>query len=127
MKMPEKIKFDSNGLIPAIIQDYKTGEVLMIAFMNEQSLGKTLEEGKCCYWSRSRNKLWLKGETSGNYQLVKEIFIDCDDDALLFKVEQAGGAACHTGYRTCFYRKVAEKGILTVGEKIFDPKDVYEK
>ena len=114
-----------NGLIPAIVQDWKTGEVLMVAYMNDESWAKTRETGKVCFWSRSRKKLWLKGETSGNVQIVKEIFLDCDNDALLLKVEQIGGAACHTGYRSCFYRRVADGRLETVGERVFDPKEVY--
>ena len=98
-------KFDKKGLIPAIIQDYKTGEILMMAYMNRFSINKTLETGKTHFWSRSRNKLWLKGETSGHFQIVKGIFYDCDVDCLLFKVRQIG-VACHTGNRTCFYRKL---------------------
>ena len=127
MKWAENIKYDSNGLIPAVIQDHKTGQVLMMAYMNEESLKRTLAEGKCCFWSRSRGKLWLKGETSGNLQLVKEAFIDCDNDTLLFKVEQVGGAACHSGYRSCFYRKLTDEGLEVVGEKIFDPDEVYKE
>ncbi|RPJ43443.1 MAG: phosphoribosyl-AMP cyclohydrolase [Deltaproteobacteria bacterium] len=114
-----------SGLIPAIVQDWKTGEVLMVAYMNGESWAKTRETGKACFWSRSRKKLWLKGETSGNVQIVKEVFLDCDDDALLLKVEQIGGAACHTGYRSCFYRRVADGRLETVGERVFDPKEVY--
>jgi len=92
------------GLVPAIAQDYKTGKVLMLAYMNEESYKKTLETGNAVYWSRSRNKLWMKGETSGNIQIVKDILIDCDEDTLLLKVEQKGGAACHTGEESCFFR-----------------------
>ena len=114
-----------NGLIPAIVQDWKTGEVLMVAYMNDESWAKTRETGKACFWSRSRKKLWLKGETSGKVQIVKEIFLDCDNDALLLKVEQIGGAACHTGYRSCFYRRVANGRLELVGEPVFDPKEVY--
>jgi len=114
-----------NGLIPAIVQDWKTGEVLMVAYMNDESWAKTRETGKVCFWSRSRRKLWLKGETSGNFQIVKEIYLDCDNDALLLKVEQIGGAACHTGHRSCFYRRVANGRLETVGERVFDPKEVY--
>ena len=114
-----------NGLVPAIVQDWKTGEVLMVAYMNGESWAKTRETGKACFWSRSRKELWLKGETSGNVQIVKEVFLDCDNDALLLKVEQIGGAACHTGYRSCFYRRVADGGLETVGERVFDPKEVY--
>lgn len=121
-----RIDFDrGNGLIPAIVQDWKNGEVLMVAYMNEESWGKTRETGKACFWSRSRKKLWLKGETSGNVQVVKEVFLDCDNDALLLKVEQVGGAACHTGHRSCFYRRVADGRLETVGERVFDPKEVY--
>ncbi|NJD03603.1 MAG: phosphoribosyl-AMP cyclohydrolase [Ruminiclostridium sp.] len=100
-----QLKYDENGLIPAITQDYKTDEILMLAYMNAESLKKTLETGKACYYSRSRQKLWLKGETSGHYQNVKSVSIDCDGDTLLLKVEQTG-AACHTGHRSCFYRKI---------------------
>ena len=127
MKMPENVKYDAHGLIPAIIQDAQSGEVLMMAYMNEESLKRTIAEGKCCFWSRSRKKLWLKGETSGNVQLVREAFIDCDNDTLLFKVEQVGGAACHTGYKSCFYRQITEDGLKVVGEKLFDPEEVYKK
>ncbi len=104
--MFEKLKFrniDGEKLLIAIVQDYKTNQVLMVAFMNEEALRKTLETGYMHYYSTSRRKLWLKGETSGNYQIVKEIYIDCDGDALLFKVEQIGNA-CHTGNYSCFYR-----------------------
>ena len=108
-------------LIAAIAQDWKTKEVLMLAYMNEEALQKTRETGKAHYWSRSRKKLWLKGESSGHYQLVKEMRIDCDQDAVLLLVQQAGGA-CHTGYRSCFYRTIDGQ---IVGEKVFEPKDVY--
>ena len=115
------------GLVPAIVQDCQSGEVLMLAYMNEQSWEKTIETGKATYWSRSRNALWVKGESSGNVQLVKEILIDCDDDTILLKVDQQGGAACHTGYRSCFFRRLMPGGGMeTVGEKIFDPEDVYK-
>jgi len=101
----KSLKFDRQGLIPTIIQDYKTGEVLMLAYMNEFSLRKTLKLGKTCFWSRSRQEYWIKGKTSGNYQFVKSIAYDCDLDALLIKVRQVG-VACHTGNRSCFYRKM---------------------
>jgi phosphoribosyl-AMP cyclohydrolase len=104
--MDAKLKYDKNGLIPAIAQDYKTGEVLMLAYMNEESVKKTLETNEMWYWSRSRKELWHKGDTSGNIQKVKEIFYDCDQDAILAKIEQVGGIACHTGERSCFYRKL---------------------
>lgn len=99
------LRFDRRGLIPAIIQDYKNNEVLMLAFMNKESLERTIKSGRTCFWSRSRNKYWVKGSTSGHYQSVKSIFYDCDMDALLIKVSQIK-AACHTGNRSCFYRKV---------------------
>ncbi|MBW2646424.1 MAG: phosphoribosyl-AMP cyclohydrolase [Deltaproteobacteria bacterium] len=113
------------GLIPTITQDATTGEVLMLAFMNELAWQKTLETGKATYWSRTRKKLWVKGESSGNVQTVKEIRIDCDDDTVLLKVEQIGGAACHTGHRSCFYKKVDNNEVVIDGKKIFDPKEVY--
>jgi phosphoribosyl-AMP cyclohydrolase len=93
------------GLIPTITQDYKTGDILMLAYMNQLSFEKTLATGKVHYWSRSRNKLWLKGEESGHFQILKEIYLDCDEDTILVKVEQVGDIACHTGNRSCFYRK----------------------
>ena len=127
MKMPEDVKYDASGLIPAIIQDAQSGEVLMMAYMNEESLKRTIAEGKCCFWSRSRKKLWLKGETSGHVQRVVEAFIDCDNDTLLFKVGQVGGAACHTGFKSCFYRQITEDGLKVVGERLFDPEEVYKK
>ena len=103
----EGLKFDRDGLIPAIIQEYKTGEVLMMAYMNKDSLKKTLKVKKTCFWSRSRKKFWIKGETSGNFQVVKAIYYDCDMDTLLIKVKQMGDCvACHTGNRSCFYRKI---------------------
>ncbi len=101
----KELKFDRRGLIPAIIQDYKTGEVLMLAYMNKESLRRTITGGKTCFWSRSRKEYWVKGETSGNYQYVKSVSYDCDMDALLVGVRQVG-VACHTGNRSCFYRRV---------------------
>ncbi len=115
------LKFE-NGLLTAVAQDYRTGEVLMVAFMNEEALRKTMETKRAFYWSRSRRKLWKKGESSGHEQLVHDIMIDCDGDAVLLKVEQTGGA-CHTGYRSCFYRTIEGK---VVGEKLFEPDDVYK-
>jgi phosphoribosyl-AMP cyclohydrolase len=100
------LKYSEQGLIPAIIQDEKSSEVLMMAYMNRASLEKTIEGGKTCFWSRSRQQFWTKGETSGNVQLVKEILYDCDQDTLLVKVDQVGSGACHTGNRTCFFRKI---------------------
>ena len=113
------VKFNSDGLVPAIAQDYITGEVLMMAWMNRESLEITLSMGNATYWSRSREKLWVKGETSGNLQLVKEICIDCDGDTILLKVEQVGGAACHTGNRSCFFRKVDDDALVDCKEESF--------
>lgn len=122
-----QLKFDEQGLIPAIAQDAENGEVLMMAWMNREALQKTLSTGIVHYWSRSRQKLWLKGESSGHVQKVKEIRFDCDGDVLLIKVEQKGGA-CHLGYRTCFFRKVSEKGqkIDVVEKKVFEPGEIYQ-
>ena len=114
------------GLVPAVVQDQETGEVLMVAYMNRESWLKTLETGKAHYWSRSRQSLWLKGESSGNVQLVGEIRLDCDDDTILLKVRQIGGAACHTGHRSCFYRKWTDGEWFVVGKPVFDPKEVYK-
>ncbi|MEA4816405.1 MAG: phosphoribosyl-AMP cyclohydrolase [Lachnospiraceae bacterium] len=105
MGFTDKLKFDEKGLIPVIAQDYKTGDVLMLAYANKEAVEKTLETGSVYYYSRSRGELWHKGETSGHFQYVKEIFYDCDEDALLIKVDQIG-VACHTGNRSCFYRSV---------------------
>lgn len=113
-----------NGLIPAVAQDWKSGEILMVAFMNKEAFEKTLETGKATYWSRERKKLWVKGEQSGNSQIVKEVLVDCDNDTVLLKVEQSG-AACHEGYRSCFYKKVENGKIKIVGERAFDPESVY--
>ena len=111
------------GLIPTIVQDFETGEVFMLAFMNEKAWQETLNTGQATYWSRTRQELWVKGQTSGNVQLVKEIRIDCDDDTVLLKVEQVGGAACH---RSCFFKKVVHGSLQVVGEKIFEPEEVYK-
>ncbi len=116
-----------DGLVPAIVQDYQTWEVLMVAFMNEEAWKKTLETKKAHYYSRSRNKLWMKGEESGNLQEVKEILVDCDDDTILLKVKQIGDAACHTGFRSCFYRKIENNSFKNVSKKIFNPEDKYGK
>jgi len=125
MSILDKVKFDDNGLIPAVVQDYKNGDVLMVAYMNRESLEKTLAVGKTCFWSRSRQKFWIKGESSGHTQEVKEVFIDCDMDTLLFKVKQ-NVAACHTGYRGCFYRKIEGEELVVTGEKVFQEDDVYK-
>jgi phosphoribosyl-AMP cyclohydrolase len=124
----ESLKYDDKGLIPVVVQDVNDNKVLMVAFMNKESLLKTLETKKAHYYSRSRKKLWLKGEESGNIQNVKEIYFDCDSDCLLLKIEQVGGASCHTGYRSCFYRKINFDGkIEFVEKKVFDPQKVYKK
>lgn len=124
-----QLNFDKskNGLLPAIVQDYDSGEVLMLAYINRESWEKTLETGKANYWSRSRNKIWLKGESSGHVQLIKEIYVDCDEDTVVFQVEQVGAAACHKGYRSCFFRIVDGNELKVVGEKVFDPEVVYGK
>ena len=122
------LRFDkSNGLLPAIAQDHATGEVLMLAYINAEAWRKTIETGKAHYWSRSRGKIWLKGESSGNVQMIKEIRIDCDGDTVVYKVEQLGGAACHTGHRSCFFRKVQDGGLVVIGVPVFDPAEVYKK
>ncbi len=115
----------SDGLLPAIVQDYKTKEVLMLAFINKAAWEKTIETGKAHFWSRSRNTLWLKGETSGHVQIIHSILIDCDEDTVVYQVEQGGGAACHTGHRSCFYRQLVAGVLVTTEEKVFDPKVVY--
>lgn len=121
-----KINFEKqNGLIPVVAQDYKTNRVLMLAYMNEEAYKKTIETGKVTYWSRSRNKLWVKGESSGNFQILKELYVDCDEDAIVVKIEQIGGAACHTGRESCFYRKKEGDEFKIIDNPIFDPKKVY--
>ena len=126
MDLFKLLKLDDKGLIPTVVQDAKDGTVLMVAYMNRESLRRTLKLKKSVFWSRSRKSFWLKGESSGNVQKVKEIRIDCDGDCLLVKVDQIGGSACHTGHRSCFYRKV-DKGtrLKVTGKPLFDPKKVY--
>ena len=116
-----------DGLIPAVVQEYETGEVLMLAYMNQEAWEETLSTGKATYYSRSRKELWVKGKTSGNLQLIREIRIDCDDDTVLLKVEQLGGAACHTGHKSCFFKKVEDDSVKVVGTPLFDPEEVYNK
>lgn len=121
--------FDKSELVAAIAQDDETGDVLMLAFMNKEAYEETLRTGRVCYYSRSRQKLWRKGEESGNVQEVKAIYFDCDADALLIRVNQIGGAACHEGYRSCFFRKIDPQtgSVQTIGERVFDPAIVYKK
>ena len=121
--------FSKSDLLPVIAQDDATGDVLMLAYMNQEAWNETLKTNRVCYYSRSRQKLWRKGEESGNVQEVKSIYYDCDADTLLIKVNQIGGAACHEGYRSCFFRKIdpATGDVETVGERLFDPKEVYKK
>lgn len=127
MDILDQLKYNSDGLIPAIIQDEQNGQVLMMGFMNREAVKHTLESGRVCFWSRSRAKLWVKGETSGHFQFVKGVYVDCDMDCLLIKVEQIG-ATCHEGYRSCFYRQITQDGtMVTVAERVFDPKEVYQK
>ena len=122
------VDFDkSGGLVPAIAQDAETGEVLMLAWMNREAFEETLRTGRAVYFSRSRNKLWRKGEESGNVQHVRGVYVDCDADTILLEVEQVGGAACHEGYQSCFFRKVEPDGVRVTGERLFDPKQVYKK
>lgn len=129
-------KFGPDGLIPCITTDHVTNDVLMFAFMNAEALAHTLKSGKATYWSRSRNKLWIKGEESGNAQLVKELLVDCDQDVIQLKVENVGGASCHNGYRSCFYRKLASGAkaddpaslkLQFASQRVFDPATVYKK
>lgn len=128
MKFIEELKFDSNGLIPAVVQDWQDGTILMVAYMNKESVKRTWETKIATFWSRSRQKFWIKGEQSGNIQEVKDLFYDCDADCLLIKVNQVGKAACHTGYRSCFYRRPVDGDkVEIVSEKIFDPDEVYKK
>ncbi|MGQ9616168.1 MAG: phosphoribosyl-AMP cyclohydrolase [Spirochaetota bacterium] len=120
------LRFDRlGGIVPAVVQDFMTGEVLMVAFMNEEAWKLTRETGYAHYWSRSRKRIWKKGETSGNVQEVKEIRIDCDEDCVLLKVHQVGEAACHTGYRSCFYRILSGDDLIVEGKPLFNPAEKY--
>jgi phosphoribosyl-AMP cyclohydrolase len=116
-----------NGLVPVIAQDVETGEVLMLAWMNQEAFEETLRTGRACYYSRSRKRLWRKGEESGHVQDVESVYVDCDADTVLLKVRQRGGAACHEGYKSCFFRKVDGDQTVVVGERVFDPSVVYGK
>ena len=120
------IDFDKvGGMVPVIAQDEATGEVLMMAYMNREAFAETLRTGRACYFSRSRNRLWRKGEESGNVQEVRGVYVDCDADAVLLKVRQVGGAACHEGYPSCFYRRLAGDELQVVAQRVFDPREVY--
>ena len=122
------IDFDkAGGLVPAIAQDADTGQVLMMAWMNQEAYEETLRTGRACYFSRSRGRLWRKGEESGHVQEVREVYVDCDADTILLKVKQIGGAACHEGYASCFFRRVEGDRLQVVGERVFDPRQVYKK
>jgi phosphoribosyl-AMP cyclohydrolase len=123
----QHIKWNEQGLVPAIAQDWKTGEVLMLAWMNQEALEHTVREGRAIYWSRSRNKLWRKGEESGNVQLLKELRIDCDADTVLLKVEQVGGIACHTGRRSCFHTREESGEWIVTDAIVKDPQEMYGK
>ena len=127
MNFLNDLKYDEHGLIPAVIQDEKTKEVLMVAYMNKDSLADTIKTKKTHFWSRSRQKYWMKGESSGHTQQVKKIFFDCDLDTIVITVKQIGGA-CHVGYRSCFYRELNMKKmeLNVVGEKVFNEEDVYK-
>lgn len=118
------LKFNADGLVPAIAQQHDTGEVLMMAWMNREAVEETLRTGRVCYFSRSRNKLWRKGESSGQQQMLKQFLIDCDGDTVLVKVDQQG-VACHTGRRTCFYTAASTEGLAEVAKVLVDPKELY--
>lgn len=124
--MPKDLKYNADGLIPVIVQDIENNEVLMLAYMNQASLEETIKGAKTCFWSRSRQKYWVKGESSGHVQHVKNIYYDCDKDTLLIKVDQVE-AACHEGYRSCFFTEVKNDKTEIISDKLFDPKEVYKK
>lgn len=123
----DEVKFDQNGLVPCIAQDAETGEILMVAYMNKDSLKDSIDKKLASYWSRSRQKYWVKGESSGNTQEIQEMRFDCDKDCILIKIKQNGGSACHTGMRSCFYFKLTDEGLVEDGVKVFDPEKVYGK
>jgi phosphoribosyl-AMP cyclohydrolase len=124
----QKINFaKGNGLVPVIVQDYESRDVLMVAYMNEEAWEQTQKTGKAHYYSRSRKGLWFKGEESGNFQEVRDAFIDCDNDTILLQVDQIGGAACHEGFRSCFFRQRSGDDWEVCAERVFDPKEVYKK
>jgi phosphoribosyl-AMP cyclohydrolase len=122
-----KVNWSEDGLVPAIAQDAETGEILMVAWMNREALKQTVERGEAVYWSRSRKKLWHKGEESGHTQKIKEIRLDCDEDVVLMKIDQAGGIACHTGRRSCFYQRLEKDEWIAVDPVLKDPHEIYKK
>jgi phosphoribosyl-AMP cyclohydrolase len=126
MEILDAVKYDASGLVPVVVQDWLNGDLLMVAYMNRESLKSTLETCKTHFWSRSRQTYWMKGESSGHTQQVKEVFVDCDADCILMKVEQIV-AACHTGHRSCFYRRWNGRSFDEIGEKLFDENAVYKK
>ena len=124
----KKFKIDFNksgGIVPAVVQDFSTGDVLMLAYMNEEAFTATQSTGNAHYWSRSKNRIWKKGESSGNLQIVREIYLDCDSDTILLKVIQIGEAACHEGYRSCFFRRVEGDDVVIDSSPLFNPSEVY--
>ena len=122
-----KVNWSEDGLVPAIAQDATSGDILMVAWMNREALRKTVELGEAVYWSRSRKKLWHKGEESGHTQQVKEIRLDCDEDVVLLKIDQSGGIACHTGRRSCFFQRLEQDKWVTVDPVLKDPHEIYKK
>ena len=126
--LDQRIDFDKlGGMVPVIAQDDTTGEVLMMAYMNREAFNETLRTGRVCYFSRSRNRLWRKGEESGNVQELRSVYLDCDADTILVKVHQVGGAACHEGYPSCFFRRVEDRDLKVIAQRVFDPNEVYKK
>lgn len=121
----ERIRWNEEGLVPAIAQDAASGEVLMLAWMNREALDRTVSEGRAVYWSRSRSRLWRKGESSGHVQVVREVWLDCDDDAVLLRVEQRGGIACHTGRRRCFHQRLEDERWVATEPVVRDPAAIY--
>lgn len=123
--MIKQLKLNKQGLIPAIIQDHSDNTVLMLGYMNKEAVKLTLKTKKVHFFSRSKKRIWIKGESSKHFQIVKSIYFDCDNDVILVKVKQVGNAACHTGYRSCFYKKLTNNSIKKTGKKVFEPKEVY--
>ena len=121
------IQWDDRGLVTVVVQDYKSAKILMVAWANEAAIIKSIEDGRACFWSRSRSALWLKGESSGHYQLIKDIYLDCDGDTLVFKVEQVGGIACHTGRNSCFFKRLDKDEWVNNEPVIKNEEDIYGK